>query len=147
MKIKALGLLGLVVSLGVSTAYAHPGEIVHCNKGIKAKKVRQVYDKTLQNGLYAEAYDTNGDGKPDVIAWSTVYGVEKLTKGKGKGGVKVLHAPFPTFYLVDIDFDGLVDKIYVDTHGEGNCSDIVLYEDLNKPGEHGGASHGTLVGE
>lgn len=136
MKIKVLGLLGLVVSLGVATAFAHPGEISRCNTGIKAKSVKLITDNTLRNGMYAEAYDTNGDGKPDVVAWSSVRGHEKKVR-KGKEIIKVLHDAYPTFYLVDVDRDGYIDKIYVDLLGEGNCKDIVLYEDMTLPGKRG----------
>lgn len=149
MRIKALGLIGLVVSLlllATSWAYGHPGQITVCNPDLKGKKVRYIGDGMLQNGMYAEAYDTNGDKKPDVITWSHVHATERV-KSKKKDNVKVIHDPFPVFYLVDLDFDGRIDKVYIDKTGEGNCKDIVLYEDLTLPGATRGATRGSLVGD
>lgn len=118
-----------MLMLGVpSWAQAHSTEIVKCGNNIKYSKAVFVEDWSLPNGLLAEAYDTNGDGKTDVVALSAI----KKTQPT-QSGVRVEHNIHPIFWLVDLDLDGEPDKVFVDKKGEGLCSDIVLYKDLTEP--------------
>jgi hypothetical protein len=79
----------------------------------------------LENGLVVESYDTDKDGKADLVTLShDVIGSND-------------HRPFPLFYLLDLDKDEQPDAIYVDREGNGFCSDIVLYEDLSMPHDAG----------
>ena len=107
----------------VQPAFGHSDAIVQCKGNIKYSKAEKIgLDAIIEGtGLYAEHYDTNGDGKWDVIALSHT---DLGTKG---------HRTNPVFWLVDSDYDGIPDALYIDKQGLGNCKDIVLYEDLNAP--------------
>ncbi len=115
---------------------AHDEQLMACNH-ITSKKVGE---RLLANGLLAEEYDTDGDGKKDVVALSSITGQAPA------GGVgEVPHQLFPTFYIIDVDKDGQPDLVYVDVNGDGKCASVRLYEDLNvaptqiQPGQVGGA--------
>lgn len=101
---------------------AHSKEITQCRENIVYQKADLVAGPILlDSGLVVEAYDTNGDKKPDVVVFSHF-------KGDGT------HSEHPIFWMVDIDFDGVEDAVYIDKRGLGVCTDIVLYEDLYGPG-------------
>lgn len=96
----------------------------------KARKIGP--DRVIEStGLLAETYDTNGDGKPDLMTMSHV----QDTLDSNQATVK--HSSKPVFYLVDHNLDGLPDAIYIDKVGQGRCQDIVLYEDLTRPHDAG----------
>lgn len=121
---KTLGLILLSLCLcfvGPLPAAGHSREITSCKGNIPYKEAKQIGSPYVldSNGLIAEDYDTNGDGKPDVTAYSHPDGTK--------------HKPHPVFWAVDLNYDGLYDFIYIDKKGLGKCTDIVLYEDLNKP--------------
>jgi hypothetical protein len=84
------------------------------------KKVAKVAEWNYENGLLAESYDTDGDGKVNVTTLS-----------------HMPHDAHPLFYLVDLDQDDTADQTWIDPIGEGKCSDIVLYEDHNMPHDTG----------
>ena len=73
-------------------------------------------DASLENGLLAREYDTNGDGKLDIMT--------------------LAHGPNTPvlFYIVDENKDDQPDKVYIDR--DGNC-DLVLYQDLTIPHDTG----------
>jgi hypothetical protein len=106
----------------VGLAFGHSDAIVKCKGNIKySKAVKVGVDEILAtNGLYAEHYDTNGDGKFDIITLSHTDLADKR------------HRVNPVFWIVDKDYDGIPDAIYIDKKGLGKCTDIVLYQDLNK---------------
>jgi hypothetical protein len=92
----------------------------------KKGQPRQVVKESTQpNGLVLEGYDTNKDGKADITT---------LSHNEGAWGS---HRAFPLFYLLDLDFDGEPDAVYIDREGFGFCTDIMLYEDLNMPHDTG----------
>ena len=105
----------------VGMAFGHSDAIVKCKGNIKYSTAVKVHEDLLfsSNGLYAEYYDTNGDGKYDVITLSST----NLTN--------TTHRVNPVFWIVDTDFDGTPDAVYIDKKGLGKCPDIVLYQDLN----------------
>lgn len=105
----------------VGLAEGHSEAIVQCKGNILYKEAKKVDQDALlsSNGLYAEHYDTNGDGKFDVLTLSYTDLSDKQ------------HNAYPVFWIVDLDFDGEPDAVYIDKKGLGKCSDIVLYEDLN----------------
>jgi hypothetical protein len=105
----------------VSIAEGHSREITLCDRNIIYKKAERLGAPYISesNGLIAEDYDTNGDKKADVITLSHTDGAS--------------HKEHPVFWIVDLDFDGELDAIYVDKNGLGKCTDIVLYEDLGGP--------------
>lgn len=69
----------------------------------------------LENGLEAQPYDTNRDGKVDMVTLS-------------HPGDK------PLFYIVDADHNGSPDAIYIDQNGDCN---LRLYQDLTVPHDTG----------
>lgn len=124
--------VGLLTCIGQpQPAMAHPHAILKCGKNIKYAYAALINEGVDENGLYRERYDTNRDGKSDVAALSHV-----RYASKDGDVVQYVHATDPIFYLVDLDFDGSVDRVYIDKGPGGNCDDIVLYEDWTKPGEH-----------
>lgn len=118
-----ISLCALLVCLFVGSdhASAHSKAITDCKGNIvykQAKLMKPAY-VVESNGLIAEEYDTNNDKQTDVIA---------LSHPQGTG-----HNQNPIFWIVDLDFDGDAEAIYVDKNGLGKCTDIVLYEDLTTP--------------
>lgn len=102
----------------------HDTQILNCNQIKAATKLREVQ---LANGLLAEAYDVDGDGKQDVVTLSSITGSNPAGQGE------VPHEPFPIFYILDRDKDGQADTVMVDKNGDGFCESIVLYQNLNEP--------------
>jgi hypothetical protein len=119
----------LVAGCQLTPAFAHPHDLLVCGRAVNATPISE---DVLPNGLYAERYDTNGDGKADMVALSAVTGTV-IHKSKGGDTVEVQHAEHPTFYLVDRDFDTHPDVVLIDKGEGGKCADIVLYHDLNRP--------------
>ena len=112
--------VGLAESQSPHLRLVHQDAIVNCKGNILYKEAVKIGpDQILiTSGMYAEHYDTNGDGKFDVVALSTAIGANGD------------HRVNPVFWMVDLDFDGKPDAVYVDKNGLGKCSDIVLYEEL-----------------
>lgn len=103
--------------------YAHSTVITSCVNGVE--KVKKLKEQNLPNGLIAEIYDVQGngrtlDGTPDIVSYSAPVAGE--------------HRPFPLFYEVDEDGDGVPDKLYIDKLGTGSCEGVDLYDDYNKAG-------------
>lgn len=123
-----LGLVFLLGALALTlSALAHDEAILYCNRNLTVAHVKKVFEQIdASNGLLSEGYDRNDDGKADIIAQSSIIGA---TNEEGF----TPHRANPVFWFVDIDFDGKGDKVYIDTHGEGRCEDIVLYVDLTLP--------------
>jgi len=119
-------LLALLGPCAANPAYAHGDTIVKCDRNLKVDSVVKIDEKTLQNGLLDEHYDRNDDGLVDIHAYSAITGTMDENN-------LVPHRAFPIFWHVDLDFDGRVDKIFIDIHGEGRCGDIKLYLDMNAP--------------
>ena len=110
-----------IIAFSVVAARGHDGEIIHCDRNLKIKAVKKLGERVNPNGTVSEAYDRNRDGQPDIEAISHI---------KSMDGKKVIHDPHPFLYVVDLDFDGVPDAVYIDKSGIGNCDDIVLYKDL-----------------
>jgi len=128
-------MVGLVVAIrtcvpvGATPAHAHTQEIIACTNNLVVKQAKLLSEDALPNGLYVERYDTNADGKTDIVALSTILSAKWIAPDK----VEITHAAHPTFYLVDKDYDEEPDAVYVDKGAGGHCDDIVLYKDLRKP--------------
>ena len=114
----------LVYSCEVTPGYAHDDAIVKCSNNIVYKSVTKLNEFRMENGLVDEHYDSNSDGLPDIHVLSSIRGVSD------EDGLTP-HDPNPVFWIVDLDFDGFEDKVYIDLHGEGQCGDIRLYRDLS----------------
>ena len=114
-------LLSCLSLFSVSIAEGHSREITQCKGNIVYKKAIPVKPPYIveSSGLVAEEYDTDGDGRTDVVALSHQDGAS--------------HKEHPVFWMVDFDKDGDADAVYVDKRGLGKCTDIVLYQDLTKP--------------
>jgi len=112
--------VGLAESQSPHLRLVHQDAIVNCKGNILYKEAVKVADDVLLDptGFLAEHYDTNEDGKVDVVAFSTAIG----TRGD--------HRVNPVYWMVDLDFDGKPDAVYIDKKGLGKCTDIVLYEEL-----------------
>jgi hypothetical protein len=121
-----MGLLALAGSCSVAPAYAHDGEVKRCFA--HDKPVTKLGESILPNGLLMEQYDTNSNGKVDVVTLSTLQ-----TTRLESGALKFEHSVHPVFYLFDKDEDQNTDSIYVDKKGDGVCSEIVLYHDFYAP--------------
>lgn len=113
--------LNSVLIFTVSPAYGHSKAIVQCKKNILYKQATKAKpDEVVSSvGLLAEYYDTNKDGQYDVIALSH-------TSEDGK-----THRENPLFWIVDTNYDGQPDAVYIDPVGKGLCNDITLYQDLH----------------
>lgn len=109
--------------LGVVPAYGHLKESAACF-ALQGKVKKVGNQDILPNGLWIERYDTDGDGKADLITLSHVKG-QALDK---KGNLTVTHDPHPVFFLLKKKA-----AIYIDKNGLGKCEDIVLYEDTAIP--------------
>lgn len=108
--------------------YAHDAEILQCGNNLHVDHAKKIEEWVLQNGLLAEAYDRNDDGKADIVTLSVVTG----HKEDGEN-VVIEHRPHPLFYEVDVDYDTVLDAVYIDRVGNGVCNDIVLYQDMSEP--------------
>ena len=104
---------------------AHSQAITACSKNIKITSAKKVApDRYAEStGLLAEFYDTNWDGRADIVT---------LSHTDLNLGIHWHHAN-PVFWVVDRNYDGKPDQVYVDRRGQGRCEDIVLYEDMLKP--------------
>ncbi len=124
-------MVALAVLLIASRSWGHDTEIIQCDKNLKVNKVKKIAENVNPNGTLSEAYDRNADGKVDIEAIS-----HSLSIKKDDGSVEIIHAEHPFLYVVDLDYDGEPDAVYVDKSGAGRCEDIVLYKDLTQP-HHG----------
>jgi hypothetical protein len=126
--------LSVCVFLAVwsKVAHGHSDVIVQCQNNLKVDHVTLVREWVNENGTLSEGYDRNEDGKVDIEAISYAR-VEK----QDSGVVVVSHHPFPFLYVVDLDYDGEPDAVYVDRHVEGRCDDVVPYLDLHDPAPRG----------
>lgn len=114
--------------LPMGTAFAHDTEILQCSKNLKVEQVKKLAENINPNGTLSEAYDRNDDGRIDIEA------ISHMSATGLESGVMIFeHAEHPFLYVVDLDFDGIPDAVYVDKSGVGRCDDIVLYKDLTKP--------------
>jgi hypothetical protein len=120
-----LGMIVLALFLPMP-AKAHDAAILRCSNNLVVKHVTKLSETINSNGTVSEWYDRNGDGKPDIEAISSI--LKQIV-------ISVRHQEHPIFWVVDIDFDGLPDKVFTDIHGEGRCDDIVLYRDLLRGAE------------
>lgn len=109
-------LLALVIT--PSLCFAHDAMLLKCSKALQKTGLKKLGEDLLPNGMLVEAYDANGDGKPDVETVSIVTG----TDDKG-----IQHREFPVLYWLDLQNDGNVDLILIDKFGDGQCDSIVLY--------------------
>ena len=123
----AIGLWLVLSTLVWSCAAdAHEEAIIECTNNIIYKYVRKMNETRLENGLLDEHYDSDADFVADIHVLSSI-------RGAADDDGLTPHDPNPVFWVVDKDFDGKEDAIYIDIHGEGKCDDIKLCKDLNKP--------------
>ena len=66
------------------------------------------------NGLLAEAYDRDNDGRQDIVVYSSVLG--SVVKGDS---VDIQHRAYPIFIMTDEDNDGSPDLVFIDPVGRG----------------------------
>jgi hypothetical protein len=127
--VEVLGILvaGAVLAWSIPVL-AHDTEILQCDRNLKVESVKKLDERINPNGTVSEAYDRNGDGRIDIEAVSYI-----IASRQDGGAVVYDHAPHPFLYIVDLDYDGVPDAVYVDKSGVGRCEDIVLYLDLTKP--------------
>jgi len=98
--------------------------ITECSDNIIYEKAVLV-DQGLHtsSGMWQESYDTNDDGRLDIMALSDITGI--VVQGTPGGGVTYHHDKNPKYWLVDRDQDGSEpDEIYQDINGDGECHDI-----------------------
>ena len=81
--------------------------------------------RLLPNGLWAELYDANLDGKPDFATYS-------VTKTFELGDLErefesYPHAEFPILYEIDTDGDAIPNEVFIDVLGKGLCKDVLPY--------------------
>lgn len=98
-------------------AEGHNKAIIQCRQNIVYDRAIKIGDDVISKDFYLEHYDTNNDGKFDIQTLS----YRDLA----------VHNANPVFWMVDLDYDGEADVVYIDKKGLGICTDIVLYEDLN----------------
>ena len=119
-------LIGSCKLFGPDFVAAHDDAIIKCDYNLKVDHVTKIGEVTFANGLVDEHYDRNDDGMTDIHALSY------LIEPTDLDGL-VPHQPNPILWQVDLDFDGEIDKVYIDIYGEGRCEDIKLYLDRNLP--------------
>ena len=102
---------GLLVGLLFPISYAQPCEL----------RPVPSFDKGLvkvepfgTSGLVGFYYDVDGDDVPD----------RALLFQRGADGNYI---PWPSFYMEELDADGLAGETWVDVGGEGLCADMRLY--------------------
>lgn len=118
----------MVLFAVMGKAFGHDGEILKCDWNKNISKVEKLAEHINPNGTLSEAYDRNGDGNVDIEA------ISHMLAAKQENGIVVIeHSEHPFLYVVDLDYDGQPDAVYVDKSGVGKCQDIVLYEDLTEP--------------
>lgn len=89
--------------------------ITECENNIPYEKAEVLgTDNYFNTGMTAVDIDTNGDGQVDVTAL--------FNTDEGPA----------LFWIVDKDYDGFADAVYIDPHGEGDCDHIVLYCEMGK---------------
>lgn len=103
--------------------YAHNEAIVLCDRNLVYNDAAKVGERLNENSTLSEYYDTNRDGKVDIETVS--YGVEYDDTGE------MYHSPYPFMFIVDLNFDEVPDKEYVDIGGHGRCDEIRFYKDLS----------------
>jgi hypothetical protein len=88
--------------------------------GIKQNShAKKIKEHTLENGLDAQIFDVNSDGKPDFVTYRFPF-----------SGITDL----PIFYEVDVDGDNIPDRLYIDILRDGSCDALLLYQDYTVPG-------------
>lgn len=111
----------------MSATPVHSTEIVGCSKNIHIREAKLVREGVVTDDTgykwYAEGYDTNGDGRTDIVALSTLL-VEP--------GDNIVHGEHPLYYMVDFNHDGELDAQYIDKSGTGDCNQIELLYDLRE---------------
>ena len=122
----ATALVGSCKLFGPDLVAAHDDAIIRCDRNLKVDHVTKVGEEMFQNGLLDEHYDRNDDGVADIHVLSSITGT---TTDEGL----VPHRPSPIIWQVDLDFDGQIDRAYIDIHGESRCEDIMLYLDYHAP--------------
>jgi hypothetical protein len=136
MVIKVVILFLFITLLGVAGAQAHmSATVLSCPifKSIKHLTIPQqptpFRTKIAENGMVAEFYDVTGDGKVDIVTYSSPSGVF------AQDGDPV-HKREPVFYEIDEDGDQTADVLFIDIHGEQRCEDLIKYseEDANNGG-------------
>lgn len=125
--VKKIGLMLALIALGyVSTVSAHlPINVLYCPafQYVGVTKVPKLLTTTVSsNGLYAELYDVTGDNKVDIVTYSALDG-GVVEKHNGEP----LHKDMPIFYELDEDGDQVADVLFIDSHGEQRCEDLVEY--------------------
>ena len=132
--ILALGILILGTCVAIQPGIAHSRAITECSDNIIYTEAVFVRD-WLDEGkvvYWAEAYDTNGDGVKNVVTLSHITSLVMDPTNSHVIGYK--HNPNPLYWLVDLNYDNVPDKAYIDINGNGDCHDIKLYKNLRSPG-------------
>lgn len=81
--------------------------------------------RLLPNGLWAELYDANLDGKPDFATYSVT---KTLELGDLESEFESYpHAEFPILYEIDTDGDAIPNEVFIDVLGKGLCKDVLPY--------------------
>lgn len=138
MTFLAIAATVLLIARCSTPALAHPEVILKCDRNLKVDRVQLVQDPVvLDNGMISERYDRNGDGNVDIETLSIAVS-DDAEYNPTDGAYKFVHRRFPLFYVVDLDYDGQPDAVYIDQTAEGvndpkgHCDNVVLYEDLSK---------------
>lgn len=119
--------LAVPIHANEPTKLVHNTEIVGCSKNIHIKEAKLVGARVQADDTgyewYVESYDTNKDGKADIIALSNILEMS---------GDHIVHGEHPLYYIVDFNGDGEPDALYIDKSGTGNCDSIELLNDLRE---------------
>ena len=103
----------------------HNDQIIKCDRNLTYEEADKIGEVTNANNTVSEYYDTNRDGLVDIETLSYI------TDYDSQG--ELVHDRFPFMWIVDIDFDAVPDKSYVDVGGHGRCDEIHFYQDLHGP--------------
>lgn len=109
-------------------SFSHNWQILNCSRNIVYTQAELLGIERQENGTVAEGFDTNNDGKVDVVAFSA------STGAADPEGRDVSHKPVPIYYEVDTNYDGSPDRrFYMWGDKMEDCDGIREVLDFNDP--------------
>ena len=73
-------------------------------------------------------FDRDRNGKHDYMTARKIQAVEQSKEGK----IQLHVTNHPTYYWVDVNMDGVPDKMFINPKATGKCEDVVPYQEYLK---------------
>ena len=78
-------------------------------------------------------FDRDRNGKHDYMTARRIQAVEQAKEGK----IQLHMMNHPTYYWIDVNMDGVPDKMFINPKATGKCEDVVPYQEyLNQFPQH-----------